>query len=85
MQPDPVAVPAALPIAQADPKPFWTSHTIVAAGAVIVSQLTALAGYHLDAPQALDIATNVVGLAGGIWAIWGRTRAAQPIAPLGGR
>lgn len=76
----PVVVPDYLPLAEADPKCWWQSRTILGAAAVVLSQVLALVGAHLDAPQVLGILTDVVGLVGGIVAIRGRLRAAQPIA-----
>ncbi len=84
LTPDPAAqpLPTQLPLVGADPKPWWASQTIIASGVVVMSQLAALIGYQVDAPQLLDVVTSVVAAAGGLWAIWGRVRAAQPIAPV---
>jgi len=71
--------PSYLPINGADPKPWWQSTTVLGSLAVVLSQAAGLAGIHLDAGQLLEIGTSLVGLAGGLVAIWGRVRAAQPI------
>lgn len=66
-------------IPAADPKPWWASKTILGGAAVVLSQAASLLGYQLDAELAVEIATSVVGLAGGVLAIWGRLTAVQPI------
>jgi len=71
--------PSYLPITGADPKPWWQSTTVLGSLAVVLSQAAGLAGIPLDAGQLLEIGTSLVGLAGGLVAIWGRVRAAQPI------
>lgn len=70
---------AALPMALADAKPWWTSRTILAALAVVLSQLLALVGLAVDAPTLVDLLSALVGTVGGAVAIWGRLKAVQPI------
>ena len=68
-----------LPMAEADPKPWWQSTTILGSAAVVVSQVAGLAGVEIDDAVALQVITSLAGLAGGLVAIWGRVRAVQPI------
>lgn len=72
-------LPAYLPLAEADPKPWWQSTTVIGGAAVLVSQLASLIGYQVDASLTLEVITSLVGLAGGVVAIWGRIHAVQPI------
>lgn len=65
--PDPP--PTYLPLAEADPKPWYRSRGILGALLVLASQLIA--------PLSL---WSVLALIGGALALWGRWRAEQPIA-----
>jgi peptidoglycan/LPS O-acetylase OafA/YrhL len=76
------AIPAHLPIAQADPKPWWRSRTILAALAIVTAQALALLGISVDAGQLTEILLAAGTAIAGLIAIWGRARAEQPIAPL---
>ena len=69
-----------LPITEADPKPWYQSRGVLGALAVIVSQLLAALGMHLDAPALAEVLFQLSGLAGGILALIGRLHAQQPIA-----
>lgn len=62
-----------------DPKPWWQSATIWGALAVVASQGAALVGYQLDAAQVSGLLTDLMGLAGGVLALWGRARAVRPV------
>lgn len=74
-------IPIALPISEADPKPWWQSRAIWGALAVIISQVLAMVGVSLDAPAITEILFQAAGLVGGILALVGRIGAQQPIRP----
>ncbi len=71
--------PNQLLMSEADPKPWWQSTTILASTAVVVSQAVGLVGIDLDHGLVLNLITSLAGVVGGLMAIWGRVRAAQPI------
>lgn len=81
MSPDTPAapVPAALPILEADPKPWWQSRGVVGALLVIVSQVGAACGVQLDAGALTELAMQALGLLGAVLAMVGRIKAQQPI------
>lgn len=62
-----------------DPKPWWQSATIWGSLAVVLSQGAALIGYQLDATQLSGVLTDLMGLVGGLLALWGRARAVRPV------
>lgn len=57
------------------PKPALSSQTIIASQVVILTGLLGALGY----PIADDVINNLIAVIGGIWAIYGRLRATQPI------
>jgi len=71
-----------LPIAAADPKPWYTSFGVLGAVVVIIAQIAAAFGWAVDVPALNGYISDAVTLAGGAAALWGRIRAEQPIAPI---
>lgn len=77
----PLAVPDALPIDQADPKPWWRSRGVVGAAVVVLASVVRLAApsLEIDTQALTDAILDLLTLAGGALAWWGRVRASQPI------
>lgn len=69
-----------LPLAEADPKPWWQSRGVIGSLAVIVTQITAAVGVQMDASALTEILLQIAGLAAGVLALIGRIHAQQPIA-----
>ena len=76
---DPITAPTYLPIAGADPKPWWQSRRVLGSLAVIVAQGLAFAGLQVDAGLLTEMALQAVSLVGGAVALFGRIKASQPI------
>lgn len=72
--------PITLDLAEADPKPWYRSRTILGALMVVASQAAALAGIPLDPGALTELATTAVSLLGGVLAIYGRIKAEQPVS-----
>lgn len=79
---DPDTLPFPLPIPEADPKPWWRSRGVVGALATVAASLAGLLGLELDSGMLTELILQAVALGGGVLALWGRLRTAQPIAPL---
>ena len=69
-----------LPLPDADPKPWYESRGVIGSLAVVVSSAAGLAGVGLDPAALTEVALQAVSLVGGLLSLWGRVKAAQPIA-----
>lgn len=70
-----------LPIAEADPKSWYRSRGVIGSLATVAAMLAGLFGVSLDAGTLTELILQAVALGGGLLGLWGRLRAAQPIAP----
>lgn len=69
-----------LPMIDADPKPWYRSRGVIGSLATVVATLAGLFGVSLDAGTLTELVLQATALGGGLLALRGRIKAAQPIA-----
>ncbi len=60
-------------------KPWYKSKTIWGSIVAVIALIAGMFGYQVDAASQQEIVTAMVGVAGGIFAIWGRFKAVSKV------